>query len=59
MDRILWIVGTVLAVIAMLFMASGALGTEGVIDYRAWLLLAIAIVVAAIGNFSRTSGHGG
>ena len=54
---IFWISGAGLSVLAMLLMASGGPETGGIIDYRAWLLLAFGILALAIGNFSRTSGH--
>ena len=58
MARIFWIFGTGLSVVALLLMASGGPETGGIIDYRAWLLLAFGILAVAIGNFSRTSGRG-
>ena len=51
--RIFWILGAGLSFVAMLLMASGGLEAGGVIDYRAWLLLAFGILAAAIGNVSR------
>ena len=54
MARLFWIFGAGLSVLAMLLMASGGPGSEGIIDYRAWLLLALAILVLGIGNVSRT-----
>ena len=59
MARLFWILGTGLTVLAMLLMTSGGPGSEGIIDYRAWLLLAVAILVLGIGNVSRTSGPNG
>ena len=56
--RIFWILGAGLSVFALLLMASGGPETGGIIDYRAWLLLAFGILAVAIGNFSRISGHG-
>ena len=58
MARIFWIFGAGLCVLAMLIMASGGLEKGGIIDYRAWLLIALGILAVAIGNFSRTSGRG-
>ena len=58
MARIFWIFGTGLSVMALLLMASGGPEMGGIIDYRAWLLLAFGILAVAIGNFSRTSGRG-
>ena len=58
MARIFWIFGTGLSVVALLLMASGGPEMGGIIDYRAWLLLAFGILAVAIGNFSRTSGRG-
>ena len=57
MARIFWIFGTGLSVLAMLLMASGGPERGGIIDYRAWLLLAFGILAVAIGNFSQTSGR--
>ena len=54
MARIFWIFGVGLSVLAMLLMASGGPETGGIIDYRAWLLLAFGILALAIGNFSRS-----
>ena len=45
-------------VLAMLLMATGGPDAGGIIDYRAWLLLALGILALVIGNFSRTSGRG-
>ena len=59
MARFFWVFGTGLSVLAMLLMASGGTEMGGIIDYRAWLLLAFGILAVAIGNFSRTSGHDG
>jgi hypothetical protein len=59
MAQVFWILGAGLSVLAMLLMASGGPETGGLIDYRAWLLLAFGILAVAIGNFSRTSGRGG
>ncbi len=58
MARIFWILGTGLSVVALLLMASGGPAMGGIIDYRAWLLLAFGILAVAIGNFSRNSGPG-
>jgi hypothetical protein len=59
MARIFWILGAGLFALAMLLMTSGVPETSGIVDYRAWLLLALGILALAIGNFSRTSGRGG
>ena len=56
--RIFWVFGAGLSVLAMLLMAAGGPEAEGIIDYRAWLLLAFGILAVAIGNVSRTSGRG-
>ena len=58
MARIFWILGAGLCALAMLVMAVGGLEQEGIIDYRAWLLVALGILAVVIGNFSRTSGRG-
>ena len=58
MARVFWIFGAGLFVLAMLLMGSGGPEAGGIIDYRAWLLLAFGILAVAIGNFSRTSGRG-
>ncbi|MGB5742134.1 MAG: hypothetical protein WBM65_06910 [Sedimenticolaceae bacterium] len=58
MARVFWIFGAGLFVLAMLLMASGGPETGGIIDYRAWLLLAFGILAVVIGNFSRTAGRG-
>ena len=57
MARIFWIFGVGLCVLAVLVMVSGGLEKGGIIDYRAWLLIAFGILAVAIGNFSRTSGR--
>ena len=59
MAQIFWIFGAGLFVFAILFMATGGPEAGGIIDYRAWLLLALGILALVIGNFSRTSGRGG
>lgn len=58
MARIFWVFGAGLSALAVLLMASGGLEAGGIIDYRAWLLLAFGILAVAIGNVSRTSGRG-
>ncbi|MGB5254830.1 MAG: hypothetical protein WBN68_19140 [Sedimenticolaceae bacterium] len=58
MARVFWIFGAGLFVLAMLLMASDGPETGGIIDYRAWLLLAFGILAVVIGNFSRTAGRG-
>lgn len=58
MARIFWIFGVGLFVLAMALMASGGPEEGGIIDYRAWLLLAFGVLAVVIGNFSRTSGRG-
>jgi hypothetical protein len=58
MARVFWIFGAGLFVLAMLLMASGGPEAGGIIDYRAWLLLAFGILAVVIGNFSRTAGRG-
>ena len=57
MAKIFWIFGAGLAALALLLMGYGGPETGGIIDYRAWLLLAFGILAAAIGNFSQTSGR--
>jgi hypothetical protein len=39
-----------------MLMVAGGSQIDGIIDYRAWLLLAFGILAMAIGNFSHTSG---
>ena len=56
--RIFWILGVGLFGLAILLMAFGGPETGGIIDYRAWLLLAFGILALAIGNFSWTSERG-
>jgi hypothetical protein len=58
MAQIFWIFGAGLFVLAILLMAIGGPEAGGIIDYRAWLLLALGILALVIGNFSRTSGRG-
>jgi hypothetical protein len=58
MARIFWIFGAGLFVLAVVLMASGGPEPAGIIDYRAWLLVAFGILAVAIGNFSRGSGTG-
>lgn len=58
MARIFWIFGAVLFVLGMLLMASRGPEMGGIIDYRAWLLMASGLLAVAIGNFSQTSGRG-
>ena len=57
MARLFWILGAGLSVLALLLMTTGGHGMGGIIDYRAWLLLAVGFLAVAIGNFSRTSGR--
>ena len=59
MAQIFWIFGARLFVLAIRLMATGGPEAGGIIDYRAWLLLALGILALVIGNFSRTSGRGG
>ena len=59
MAQVFWIFGAGLVVLAMLLMASGGPEMGGILDYRAWLLLAFGILAVAIGNFSWTSGRDG
>ena len=54
MARLFWISGVVLFVLAMLLMAFGGPEAGGIIDYRAWLLVALGMLAVTIGNFSRT-----
>ena len=49
--RIFWIGGAGLSLIALLLMAGGGPQMGGIIDYRAWLLLALGILAVTIGNF--------
>ena len=58
MARLFWIIGAGLALLAMLLMAFGGPEMGGIIDYRAWLLLAFGILAVAIGNISQSSGRG-
>jgi len=55
MARIFWICGAGLTGLAMLLMASGGPVMSGIIDYRAWLLLAFGMLAVSIGNFSQSS----
>ncbi len=55
--RIFWVFGVGLSALAMLIMLSGGPEAGGIIDFRAWLLLAFGILAVVIANFSRTSGH--
>ena len=57
--RIFWILGVGLFGLAILLMAFGGPEMGGIIDYRAWLLLAFGILALAIGNFSWTSERSG
>lgn len=59
MARVFWLLGAGLSALALLLMVSGGPETAGIIDYRAWLLLAFGLLAVTIGNFSRTSGRGG
>ena len=56
--RIFWILGVGLFGLALSLMAFGAPESGGIIDYRAWLLLAFGILSLAIGNFSCASERG-
>ena len=58
MAKLFWIFGAGSVALAMLLMVSGGPEQGGIIDYRAWLLLAFGILAVAIGNFSHTSGRG-
>lgn len=49
--RIFWICGAGLSLLALLLMAGGGPQMGGIIDYRAWLLLALGILAVTIGNF--------
>ncbi|MDJ0739905.1 MAG: hypothetical protein QNJ91_09320 [Gammaproteobacteria bacterium] len=53
--RVFWFLGAMLSASALLLMVFGGSDVGGVVDYRAWLLLAFGILAAAIGNFNRTS----
>jgi hypothetical protein len=55
--RIFWILAAGLSLLAMAIMLAGGPESGGIVDYRAWLLLAVGLLAAAIGNFSRTSHH--
>ena len=57
MARIFWILGAGLSVLAVLLMVNGGPEAGGIVDYRAWLLLAFGILAMAIGNFSWSSGR--
>ena len=58
MARLFWIFGAGLFLLGMLLMASGGPEKGGIIDYRAWLLIASGLLAMAIGNFSQTTGRG-
>ena len=58
MARIFWVFGAALTGLAVLLMTSGGPETGGIIDYRAWLLLAFGILAVAIGNVSRACERG-
>ena len=57
MAQIFWILGAGLFVLALLLMGSGGSDLGGLVDYRAWLLLAFGVLAIVIGNFSWTSRH--
>ena len=51
MARIFWILGAGLFALAMPLMASGIPETSGIVDYRAWLLLALGILALTLPTF--------
>ena len=57
--QIFWFLGAGLFVLAMLLMAFGGPEMSGILDYRAWIILALGILAITIGNFSRTFGRNG
>ena len=58
MARFFWTLGAALSGFALLLAVFGGAEVDGVIDYRAWLLLALGILAVVIGNFSQPAGHG-
>ena len=58
LSRVFWIFAGVLFALSLVLFTSGAEVAGGVTDYRAWLLLALGIIVAALGNISRPTGQG-
>ena len=52
--RIFWILGASLSLLAVALMFAGGPESGGIVDYRAWLLLAIGLLATAVGNFART-----
>jgi hypothetical protein len=58
LSRVFWIFAGVLFALSLVLFTSGAAVAGGVTDYRAWLLLALGIIVAALGNISRPTGQG-
>mgnify|MGYP001816558527 FL=1 len=58
LSRVFWIFAGMLFALSLVLFTSTADLAGGVTDYRAWLLLALGIIVAALGNVSRPTGHG-
>lgn len=55
MARKFWVIGAVLSVLGLLVMMSGGHETDGILDYRAWLLIAFGLLALVIGNFDETA----
>jgi hypothetical protein len=55
LSRVFWIFAGVLFALSLVLFTAVA---GGVTDYRAWVLLALGIIVASLGNISRSTGHG-
>jgi hypothetical protein len=58
MARVFWILGAFLSLSAMLVMLAGGTEAGGIVDYRAWLLLAFGLLAVVVGNVSRTLADG-
>ncbi len=55
MARRFWVIGAALSVLGLLVMMSGGQETGGILDYRAWLLIAFGLLALVIGNFDETA----
>jgi hypothetical protein len=53
MARVFWILGAGLSLFAMAVMLAGGPEAGGIVDYRAWLLLAFGLLAVVVGNVSR------
>jgi hypothetical protein len=55
MARNFWLIGGLLSVLGLLVMVTGEQQAGGILDYRAWLLIAFGLLAMVIGNFGETA----